>query len=235
MPSTLTGLLLFVVLLLPGFAYLVGKERVGTERRASAFRETASVVSASVTSELVVLVLSWPLWRWSLDVDALIAAPGDYWREHPGLLTAWGLGLLTVACALAFTATLPCLRRKLPRLTGGYPHPSAVSAWWLLFEQYRQGRDRHVGVVLDDGSYMQGSLISFNQNADDIADRDLVLTAPIVYRAPNSTEKPVALDCSAACVSARRIVAMTVSYVDPPATSPTSAEAEAAASAASAE
>jgi hypothetical protein len=33
MPTTLTGLLLFAVLLLPGFAYLVGKERAGTERR----------------------------------------------------------------------------------------------------------------------------------------------------------------------------------------------------------
>jgi Family of unknown function (DUF6338) len=53
MPTTLTGLLLFVVLLLPGFAYLVGKERAGTERRTSPFRETVAVVAASVATELV--------------------------------------------------------------------------------------------------------------------------------------------------------------------------------------
>jgi hypothetical protein len=55
MPTTLTGLLIFVVLLLPGFAYLVGKERHGTERHTSPFRETIAVVAASVTSELAVL------------------------------------------------------------------------------------------------------------------------------------------------------------------------------------
>ena len=57
MPTTLTGLLLFVVLLLPGFAYLVGKERHGTERRLSPFRETVAIVAASVTSELFVLTV----------------------------------------------------------------------------------------------------------------------------------------------------------------------------------
>lgn len=45
MPTTLTGLLLFVVFLLPGFAYLVGKERNGTERQTSPFRETVAVVA----------------------------------------------------------------------------------------------------------------------------------------------------------------------------------------------
>jgi hypothetical protein len=79
-----------VVLLLPGFAYLVGKERAGTERRASPFRETVAIVSASVTSELVVLVLLSPLWSRALDVDKLVSDSGGYWggywQERPGLL-----------------------------------------------------------------------------------------------------------------------------------------------------
>ena len=57
MPTTLSSLLIFVVLLLPGFAYLVGKERHGTERHTSPFRETVAIVAASVTSELTVLGL----------------------------------------------------------------------------------------------------------------------------------------------------------------------------------
>ena len=52
MPTTLTGLLLFVALLLPGFAYLVGKERHGTERRLSPFRETVPWLPASLLSWL---------------------------------------------------------------------------------------------------------------------------------------------------------------------------------------
>jgi hypothetical protein len=47
--------LLFVVLLLPGFAYQVGKERRGIERTTSVLRETAAVVAASVASEIFVL------------------------------------------------------------------------------------------------------------------------------------------------------------------------------------
>ena len=49
MPTTLTGLVLFVVLLLPGFAYVTGKERHTTGQRLSHFRETAAVVAASWT------------------------------------------------------------------------------------------------------------------------------------------------------------------------------------------
>lgn len=95
MPTTLTGLLIFIVLLLPGFAYLVGKERNGTERRASPFRETAAVVAASITSELVVLGLFAGIrWQapssWTPDVGALIRHGGTYLRgtkDHQW----WGL------------------------------------------------------------------------------------------------------------------------------------------------
>lgn len=214
MPTTFTGLLLFVVLLLPGFAYLVGKERAGTERRTSPFRETVSIVAASVTTELVVTLAAWPLWAISIDTSRLLIDPEAEWKAAPGRFVVWGLGLLVAAVALAYAATLPTVRRLGRRFTGTYPHPSSVSAWWMLFEEYRHGSDRHVGLLLDDGSYLQGTLISFNQNADDIPDRDLLLTAPITYRASGAAEAS-ALDCGAACISARRVVAMTVAYVSP--------------------
>ena len=95
-PTTLTGLLLFVVLLLPGFAYLVGKERHGTERRLSPFRETVAIVAASVTSELFVLIVFaairalWP--SRTPDVGALIRDAGSYLRSshvHYQNLAVW--------------------------------------------------------------------------------------------------------------------------------------------------
>src|SRR5229473_1038663 len=89
MPTTLTGLLLFVVLLLPGFAYLVGKERNGTERQASPFRETVAIVAASVTSELGVLTLfSIVRWLWPAgtpDIGALASNSGAYLRGSAAL------------------------------------------------------------------------------------------------------------------------------------------------------
>src|SRR5690348_8380297 len=107
MPTTLTGLLLFVVLLLPGFAYLVGKERHGTERRLSPFRETVAIVSASVTSELVALGIFaairtiWP--SITPNVGALLIQGNLYLhgnqghRGHYQIFAAWGIGLLALA------------------------------------------------------------------------------------------------------------------------------------------
>jgi hypothetical protein len=234
MPTTLTGLLLFVVLLLPGFAYLVGKERAGTERRASPFRETVAIVSASVTSELFVLVLLSPFWSRALDVDKLVSDPGGYWQERPGLLALWGLLLLLASTGVAYAATRPSirnpswgwlewswvrkLRERLPWLQSEYPHSSSVSAWWLLFETWKEeGDDIFVGCVLDDGSAVRGSLESFNNSADDNPNRDIVLLPPITYREPNG-RKGTDLKCSAVCIPASRIVMMQVSYVSPFAT-----------------
>jgi len=112
MPTTLTGLLLFVALLLPGFAYLVGKERHGTEWHTSPFRETVAIVAAGVTSELAVLGLfaavraTFP--SWTPDVGALIRhGGGTYAISHYRSLTALGLILLGASTGLAYLVTVP--------------------------------------------------------------------------------------------------------------------------------
>jgi hypothetical protein len=235
MPTTLTGLLLFVVLLLPGFAYLVGKERAGTERRASPFRETVAIISASVTSELFVLVLLSPFWSRALDVDELVSDPGGYWQERPGLLALWGLAILLASTGVAYAATRPSirnpswgwlerkwvrrLRERLPWLQSEYPHSSSVSAWWLMFETWKLDREIYVGCVLEDGSFVQGSLESFNNAADDVPHRELVLLPPIRYRQPNGRTISD-LQCDALCISASRVVMMQVDYVSPSAAKP---------------
>lgn len=226
MPTTLAGLLIFVVLLLPGFAYLVGKERHGTERRASPFRETVAIVAASVTSEIFVLALfSVARWRWASitpDVGALVRSPDDYFvgtgtmHGHYGEVSAWALGLLALATVVAYSATSPRIRwiaSKLP-LIGPYPHDSTVSAWWLLFEKFPRGRQVEVGCILDDGSFFCGYLASFNNSADDMPDRDLILRPPIRYRAPGARES-VSYPVTAVCITASRVVSMTVAYQEP--------------------
>jgi Family of unknown function (DUF6338) len=222
MPTTLTGLLLFVVLLLPGFAYLVGKERHGTARSLSSFRETVGIVSASVTSELVVLGLFaavraiWPTGTPS--AGALLANSGAYLHGthgHPGhfrMVVVWGVVLLSVAVLGAYLATIPTIRRAGTRLTGPYPHDSTVSAWWILFERWPNGRDVQVACMLDDGSAVRGQFGSFNTTAEDSPDRDLILQRPIFYRPSGEDAKEVPLPVSAACFPARRVVTLFVSY-----------------------
>jgi hypothetical protein len=225
-PTTLTGLLLFVVLLLPGFAYLVGKERHGTERSLSPFRETVAVVAASISSELVVLGLFaavralWP--RITPSPGALIVNGGAYaggTPGHPGhykLVAVWGIVLLATATLGAYLATKPKIRRvgeKL-KLTGPYPHDSAVSAWWVLFERWPEGRTVEVSCTLEDGSAIRGQFGSFNNSAEDSPDRDLILLEPIFYRPPGENAKEVPYDMSAVCFPARRIVALFVIYTE---------------------
>lgn len=230
MPTTLTGLLLFVVLLLPGFAYLVGKERHGTERQASPFRETVAIVAASITSEIFVLALFAVIrWLWpsgTPDVGRLIRSPASYLTgtqaspSHYGIVGIWGLAILVAATIVAYVATVPAVRRvvsKLP-LIPPYPHDSTVSGWWVLFEKWKGGRELDVGCVLDDGSYVSGRMASFNTSADDSPDRDLLLWPPILYRPPGAREPILHETAGAASIRASRIVSLFVSYLDDPPT-----------------
>lgn len=233
MPTTLTGLLLFVVLLLPGFAYLVGKERAGTERRTSPFRETVSIVAASVTTELVVVIASAKWWTGSIDVNAFIIDPGGYWRNNPALVAKWGLGLLAASTVGAYVFTWPRVRRFVNWITRSqYPHPSTVSSWWVLFEEtpsrlkVKYKRDdliARAACYMSDGSMVEGTVKDFNQLADEIPDRDLILEAPIDRSAPDGPRQR--MKSQLACLSARDITALLV-YFRPRPSSPALSEGE---------
>src|SRR5260370_41584035 len=101
MRTALTGLLRFVILLLPGFAYLVGKERGGTERHSSPFRESVAIVAASVTCEITVLILfAVARWLWpssTPDTGALVRGGSAYMRTHYREFATWGTILLALA------------------------------------------------------------------------------------------------------------------------------------------
>jgi hypothetical protein len=243
MPTTLTGLLLFVVLLLPGFAYVVGKERHGTERHLSTFRETVAIISASAISIVVVLVIFaviralWP--SGTPNVGALLDQRNLYLfgneghKGHYQSFAIWGIVLLAIAMFSAYVATFPRLRRVGERLGWSHPHESTASSWWILFEQWKKARKIEIICILDDGSSLRGQLGSFNISADDSPDRDLILTDPLYY-APPGEENEVPYDVSAVCISARRIVTMFVNYTAPASVSPSSAAAAAPQAASSA-
>ena len=103
-PSTILGLVLFIVLLVPGFAYVLRSERRIPVAQQSAFRETIRIVFASVAC-LTVIGLALALLRWRYpsltpDVGGLVrdpaAARDNYvslaWWSFAGLLAATALG-----------------------------------------------------------------------------------------------------------------------------------------------
>lgn len=237
MPTTLMGLLLFVVLLLPGFAYVVGKERNGSGQQLTPFRETAAAVAASIAFELIVLAIFalirtlWP--SQTPDVGALMRNGRGYLlgsnshTGHYGQVAIWAIGMLAISVMLAYLATQPQVRMLAAKVLGPYPHDSTISAWWLLLDTWQEGRDIHIGCILDDESYVEGWLGAFSREADERPDRDIVLTQPILYRPPGArAARPYA--CAAVCISASRIVEMFVNYSEKEQVT-SSAEEEAAA------
>jgi uncharacterized protein DUF6338 len=230
MPTTLTGLLVFLALLLPGFVYTAIVRRGRPEYRTTALHEIAAVALASVLSELVVLIgfaaVDGLRPSWTPDMRALITQPAAYLAEHYLTVFGWATGLLfaagvVAAAAAAFTVW------KLP------VHRSLVSSWWTLFKDWHPDTTRTVQCELDDGSYVEGILADWNSQAEDSPDRDVLLVAPILYRPVGSVDyrqHPV----SAVCVAARNIRTMFVTYSDDVTSASSAAEAvgEVAASAA---
>ncbi|TNC26503.1 DUF6338 family protein [Amycolatopsis alkalitolerans] len=206
MPTTLVGLLVFVVLLVPGFAYTLRRERLTPGREVSAFRQTVRLAFVSVVADAVVLGLFVVVRvfapSWTPDVQQFLRDPGRYGIDHLGAVAAWSAGLLVAATVLALLVARPRSPRE---------HEDSTSGWTQLFTGH-PGARIHVGCLLDDGSYVTGRLRGYSRTAEDGRDRDLTLTGPISYRAPRETTSAVLPDVGAAAISARRLTLLTVSY-----------------------
>lgn len=89
-----------------------------------------------------------------------------------------------------------------------------VSAWTTVFTLYDNQPDKgtvHVGAELTDGTYVSGTLLSFDNDTPPTADRELVLVAPIELRTAAGERHP--LGCQFTVLSARRIVRLDVTHI----------------------
>ncbi len=151
------------------------------------------------------------------DIGRLVRDPSAYLRESYLLVFWWSVVLLAVAVALAAWVGSGSARRTLSQLPGvslaaqADPHESRLSAWWLLFRD-QPGVRVHLGCNLVDGSFVSGWLLSYNMSADDVADRDVTLAAPIHYRPPGASEVDELVRTSAVVVSARQLSVLFVSH-----------------------
>ena len=226
-PSGLTGVLAFVVLLWPGFAYNSIRARHRPERQLTPLQETIAIVTASLTAVAVtgmvfgVVRVIWP--GGTPDVRSLLFQPHAYLQAHY-VATAWWAGAFIVvavfgAVGVAFAqASVRLGDIGLFRLLAPLPDPSSMSAWWIAFSGRDPSKEEiHVGCTMDNGSFISGRLYSYSQLGEDSADRDLVLRAPLSVRAAGSQEAQPIERAALITVSARNIVSMTVTYVRKPA------------------
>lgn len=214
MPSTLVGLTIFVVLLAPGFCYVLRREQVYPGRKHSVFRETVMLVFAGLASNTVVLAL-FGLFRTLFpqqtpDVGRLVREPDVYFRESYLPVTWWAVGLILAACALAVVAVdhPDWLHRK---MRAGQEDVRHASAWWIAFENHPD-RKKKVVCKLTDGSTVEGMLSSYSHESEETSDRELILGPPLAVVEADGTRREDAY--GGLIVSARSMLYMYVDYVE---------------------
>lgn len=222
MPTTLVGLLLFVVLLAPGLIFLARARVTRPVSKPSALREAARLGLLSVASDLGAIALFgvargvFP--NHTPDVGGLIRDPSRYFRSHYAYLVLWGTALLVVACILALLGAVALSSaagqkilswRGLALLVPPSVDYAREPAWWQLFTN--RPERIHVGCQLDDGTYVAGFLSTFSAESDETPDRELVLAGDLKIRVVGGALEDY--PASALVVSARRLQYLAVTYV----------------------
>lgn len=224
MPTTVTGLLIFVALLAPGFAFLVVVERgprANVER--SALRETATIVLASLGCDAVAVapfaIVRSVLPKQTVDPAALIRSGKSYYAAHLALTTTWALILFATAVLAAVVlagvlnrpVVLAALKAAKPVRWLLPPSGSRMeSTWWKLLTEQNPAAYRLVTVHLDDGTVIQGWLLSSSSAANETTDRELALSAPLSITKKDGAVTEEAY--GAVAVHASRIQFMYVDY-----------------------
>jgi len=110
-PTTISSIFVFVAFLTPGFVYLTRTETRLPGRRYSPLRETATVLSASLITNSIVLaafaVLRSTRPGDTPDVAAIIWEPRSYLQSHYVEVGLWSMALLAAATGLAAVLAVP--------------------------------------------------------------------------------------------------------------------------------
>ena len=220
MPNSLLGLLIFVVLLAPGFTYSSYRSRSRPVEKPSALQELTGIALRSVAYNGLVIglfaVARTVAPTHTPNVGQLIRNPEQYLKEHYGELAVWATGLLVFACLLALLAALVASKKNLsPPTWLGWLFPKGgvgkEPAWWVLFEANPEDQV-YAGCTLEDGTYLGGWVNSYSPDSDETADRELTLAGPITFRGPDDDE-PSDPGVSAVSISARRLSYLSVTYL----------------------
>lgn len=230
MPTTIGGLLLFVVLLTPGFVYLAITETRLPRRHYTALRETGRIVSVSLLTNAVALGvfagIRWILPEATPDVGAFVREPSVYFRGNYLTIAIWValllLGSIILAAVLGLMSTWSeRLLARIERKPGPWFYSKIAarrrtriaqeSGWGTAFFRYP---DRRVYLTLRlvDGTLLYGPLGEFNSQVEETDDRSLQLTGPVEMRTPRS-EEPIVAEADSVVVAASQIKTIFVHYL----------------------
>lgn len=217
MPNTIVGLLIFVAFLTPGLLFLFTLERRLPSRQLSAFRETVSIAAVGVGCDAIVL-LTFTVFRMVFpaltpDVGAVLRDPFPYWQSHYAMVLWWASGLLLAACVIGVVLGFIWNANMF----------SETSGWWDVFKtaygEIQGVESLLVYCELTDGTLVAGALRSWNTDARDIPDRDLVLQSPLYRRLSDGksndglAEAFLLPQVGIMTISARHIVTVAASYL----------------------
>lgn len=218
MPTTLSGLLIFVVLIVPGLTHYVQRRARAPQRTTlSPVVETATLVTVSALCYSVVVVIFATFRiltpRHSPDVRRLVLEGAKYAAPRFGYLVGWGMGAIAIATVIAFLlgAQVGPIANVSRRFA---PVIAETSAWYSVFESGPVGSYVHVGCDMRDGAFVSGRLAWYSTEVEEKADRDLALAQPITFR-PAGGDKGDELTVPRMIISGREVTRMLVSYIGP--------------------
>lgn len=218
MPTTLSGLLILMVLVVPGLTHYVQRRARSPQRTLSPLVETAALVTASAACYSVVIVIFAAIRTLipdhSPDLRRLFLERVRYSAPRLGYLIGWAMAAMLLATLLAYLlgGRVGPIGRVFRRFT---PIIADASAWYHVFESGPDGSYVHVGCDMRDGAYVGGRPAWYSTEVDEKADRDLALAEPITFR-PSGDARDRPLTVPRLIVSGRDVTRMLVSYIDAP-------------------
>ena len=225
MPTEPIAALIYICLLLPGVAFVWSYEGHRSLVKRSAFRETATVIIASVTATVIVFLVHYLLgFFWEPAASSLrgfFLDPGKLFRDDSQLFL--GLVLLDLLAAILIGLFLgsrlaDSSRRKLQagwrrlRKSDTEVNDREQSGWLAAFGAGQPGDRIYVGIQLKSGAWIQGNLFSYTKIGDEIPERALTLSGNVHYRAADGENMHPMEDFATVVVQASEIDHLMVGY-----------------------
>ena len=222
MPGSLTGLLITVAVLTPGYVHYAIRRRLVPIRRLSVTMEGAGLfVVAAVANTLMFAIFGIvgsipPLRGHTPDIADLMSDPSGYAlldNSRLAYVTVW-VGILIFG-ASGISAAFAYRFGPLDHLSRRFaPVIARVSGWYQVFRiDPPEDSIIHVGCELQDGSYAAGRLVWFTTEPEDSPDRELILAPP--FTAMNAEGGTLEfLEEGRVILSVREIRRMDVTYLN---------------------
>lgn len=206
-PANLVGLLLFVLVLAPGWLWVRVAERRQVRPDRSALLEAAELVVTGViftTAAAVVVVGIGVGVGWLPELRAVTMSGSTYVQDEPYRTAGVVAMVFALSLVAAYGTARLVYRGKEASLV------PAGSVWQDVFGEGGEGRPIFVSTSLVDGRVVDGYLYSYSTDASG-GDRDLALQAPIYVWSGEPLERMRAT-AHRTVLRAEQMVAMWVRY-----------------------